>query len=156
MAPTQLSQDAFDRLRAEFEERSGPRRKEISARIEEAREHGDLRENAEYHAAKNEQGLNEARIRQLDAMLREAVIVEVDASGEVVEPGVVVEIRINDDPEVHTYLVGSIEERHDTYDVLSTASPLGQALVGAAPGATVTYQGPRRQMSVTVVAVRTP
>ena len=156
MEPIQLSQDAYDRLRAEHEERTGPRRKEITARIEEAREHGDLRENAEYHAAKNEQGLNEARIRQLDQMLRDATIVEVDASGETVEPGVVVEIRINDDPETQTYLFGSIEERHETYDVLSTASPLGHALLGASPGSTVTYQGPRREMSVTVVAVRTP
>jgi transcription elongation factor GreA len=154
MDPIVLSQDAFDRLKAEYDERSNARRKEISARIEEAREHGDLKENAEYHAAKNEQGLNEARVRQLEAMLRNAQIVETSAVGDVVEPGVVVEIRIEGDDELQTYLVGSIEERHDTYDVLSTNSPLGQALLGSTPGTTVSYQGPRREMSVTVVAVR--
>jgi transcription elongation GreA/GreB family factor len=63
-------------------------------------------------------------------------------------------LRYEGDDDVMTYLVGSIEERHDTYDMLSTNSPLGQALLGKAPGATVTYQGPKRELSVTVVAVR--
>ena len=71
-----------------------------------------------------------------------------------VEPGVLVELRYDGDDDVVTYLVGSIEERHDTYDVLSTESPLGQALLGATPGVAVRYQGPRRELGVTVVAVR--
>ena len=121
--------------------------------IERAREHGDLRENADYDAAKNEQGLNEARIRQLEAMLKEAVVLE-GAVADEVQPGSLVDIRHEGDDAVSTYLVGSIEERHATYDVLSTNSPLGQALLGKGPGATVTYQGPRRELSVTVVAVR--
>jgi transcription elongation factor GreA len=154
MTDIHLSRDAYERLQAELDERTGPRRKEISARIEEAREHGDLRENAEYHAAKNEQGLNEARVRQLEAMLKEAQIVDHSAAGDVVEPGAVVEIKMDGDDETQLYLVGSIEERHSDYDVLSTNSPLGQALLGATPGTTVSYQGPRREMSVTVVSVR--
>ena len=153
MDPSHLSQDAHDRLRLELEERTTSRRLESSHRIEEAREHGDIKENADYDAAKNEQGHNEARIRQIEQILRDAVIVE-KGRGEVVEPGVLVELRHEGDADTSIYLVGSIEERHDTYDVLSTSSPLGQALLGAAPGATVTYQGPRRELSVVVVSVR--
>ena len=154
MAPSQLSQQAYDRLQEELAERSGPRRKEISAWIERAREHGDIRENADYDAAKNEQGHNEARIRQLEEMLKNAVVLDSSAGGEVVEPGVLVELQHDGDDDAVTYLVGSIEERHEKYSVLSTESPLGQALLGATPGAKVRYQGPKRELGVTVMAVR--
>ena len=153
MTEAHLSPQAYERLRAELEERSTTRRREISLWIERAREHGDIKENADYDAAKNEQGHNEARIRQIEGILRDAVIVE-QGNAEVVEPGVLVELRHEGDDATEVYLVGSIEERHDTYDVVSTSSPLGQALLGAAPGATVTYQGPRRELSVQVVSVR--
>lgn len=148
-----LSADARRRLEEELEWRSGEHRREISAWLERAREHGDIRENADYDAAKNEQGHNEARIRQIEAMLKSAVVVEA-ASGDVVEPGCLVELRYQGDDDAVTYLVGSIEERHETYDVLSVNSPLGQALLGAGPGQTVTYQGPKRELSVTVIDVR--
>jgi transcription elongation factor GreA len=148
-----LTQQALDRLREELEWRSGEHRREISLSIERARELGDISENADYDAAKDEQGKNEARIRQLEQLIRTAVVVS-GASGEVVEPGCVVELRHEGDDAQETYLVGSIEERHERYSVLSTNSPLGQALLGASPGSTVTYQGPRRELSVTVVAVR--
>ena len=153
MTESHLSPDAYERLRQELDERSTTRRREISMWIERAREHGDISENADYDAAKNEQGHNEARIRQLEAMLKSAVVLDA-ASGEVVEPGCLVELRYHGDDDAVTYLVGSIEERHDKYDVLSTNSPLGQALLGASPGQTVTYQGPKRELSVTVVDVR--
>jgi transcription elongation factor GreA len=149
-----LSREAHDRLSQELEERTKTGRLEISHRIEEAREHGDIKENADYDAAKNEQGHNEARIRQIEALLRDAVIVEHSTNGEVVSAGVLVELRYEGDDATETYLVGSIEERHDTYDVLSTSSPLGQALIGVKPGVSVKYQGPRREMSVEVVSVR--
>ena len=87
-------------------------------------------------------------------MLKSAVVMDNSSTGEIVEPGVLVELRYEDDDDAVTYLVGSIEERHETYDVLSTDSPLGQALLGAGPGATVRYQGPKRELGVTVVAVR--
>src|SRR6266567_5868854 len=148
-----LSSQARRRLEEELETRSGPRRREISAWLERAREHGDIRENADYDAAKNEQGHNEARIRQLKDMLQRAVVVE-ESAGDVVAPGTVVEVRIEGDDETTLYLVGSIEERHDTYDVLSTGSPLGQALLGHGPGEVVTYEGPRRAFQVEVVSVR--
>jgi transcription elongation factor GreA len=153
MTESHLSQQAYDRLRQELDERTTTRRREISLWIERAREHGDLKENADYDAAKNEQGHNEARIRQLEATLKTAVVVE-GAAGDKVEPGCLVELRYEGDDDAITYLVGSIEERHEAYDVLSTNSPLGQALLGAGPGQTVTYQGPKRELSVTVVGVR--
>ncbi len=155
-AELHLSPAAHQRLREELAERTSSGRKELSARIEEAREHGDLRENAEYHAAKEEQGKNEARIRQLEDLLKRAVIVESAQGTDAVSPGCLVEIRMAGDDETMTYLVGSIEERHDRYEVLSTSSPLGQALVGAGVGATVNYRGPRRELSVTVVSISTP
>jgi transcription elongation factor GreA len=153
MEPTQLSPSAHERLVAELEHRTTTLRREISERIERARELGDLRENADYDAAKNEQGLNEARVRQLEAMLRDAVIVE-RTGGDVVEPGVVVEIRVDGDDDTHRYLLGSIEERHDTYDVLSTSAPLGQALVGKEVGQTASYETPRgKRVAVEIVSI---
>ena len=154
MSEPHLSPQAYDRLRQELEERSTTRRREISLQIERAREHGDISENADYDAAKNEQGHNEARIRQLEGMLKNAVVLDSAAAGEVVEPGVLVELQHDGDDDAVTYLVGSIEERHEKYSVLSTESPLGQALIGATPGAKVRYQGPKRELGVTVVAVR--
>jgi len=154
MSEPHLSPGAYERLSQELEERSTTRRREISLQIERAREHGDISENADYDAAKNEQGHNEARIRQLEEMLKSAVVLDSSAGGEVVEPGVLVELQHDGDDDAVTYLVGSIEERHEKYSVLSTESPLGQALLGATPGAKVRYQGPKRELGVTVVAVR--
>ena len=136
MSEPHLSPQAYERLRQELEERSTSRRREISLWIERAREHGDISENADYDAAKSEQGHNEARVRQIEAMLKTAVVLE-GAAGDVVEPGCLVELRYEGDDDIVTYLFGSIEERHDTYDVLSTNSPLGQAIIGASPGSTV-------------------
>ncbi len=153
MDEVHLSPQAHERLRIELEWRSGERRKEISAWLERAREHGDIRENADYDAAKNEQGQNEARIRHLDVLLKSAVVVE-GADADVVAPGTVVEIRMEGDEETTQYLVGSIEERHETFEVLSTSSPLGRALMGATPGDVVSYDGPRRTFSVEVVTVK--
>src|SRR5262245_48250563 len=151
--PTHLTPQALTRLREELDERTGPLRNEISLRIERAREHGDISENADYDAAKNEQGLNEARVRQIEALIRNAVVVE-SSDGEVVAAGTVVELRMEGDDDATTYLVGSIEERHDEFDVLSTSSPLGQAVLGKAPGDVVSYEGPRRTFAVEVVSVR--
>jgi len=150
-----FSRDAYERLRQEYEWRSGERRSEISQWIERAREHGDIRENADFDAAKNEQGLNEGRIRHLDQMLKAAVVVDsADTDTDIVGPGSVVEIRMDGDDDTTSYLVGSIEERHDTHDVLSSSSPLGKVLMGAKPGDTVEFEGPRRKFQVEVVSVR--
>ena len=151
---THLTPQALARLQEELAWRGGDNRKEISFRIERAREHGDIKENADYDAAKNEQGLNEARIRQLEALVRGAVVLDA-SDGDVVAAGTVVELRMAGDADPTTYLVGSIEERHEEFDVLSTSSPLGQALMGKAPGEVVSYEGPRKTFEVEVVSVRT-
>jgi len=148
MSETFLSQEAHDRLSTELDELRINGRPRISAEIEVARAHGDLRENAEYHAAKDEQGRMEARIRQIESLLRDAVIGE-QSSTDVVAPGVVVVIDVAGDEE--TYLVGSREDRHPTLDVLSADSPMGLALLGAVPGETrsfVTPAGTSLQASV--------
>jgi transcription elongation factor GreA len=156
MADPHLSPQAHDRLKAELEERTTSRRRELSLAIERAREYGDIKENADYDAAKNEHGLNEARIRQLEQMLKNAVVIDASAAGDIVEAGTLVDIRYEGDDDLLTYLVGSIEERNEKYTVLSTNSPIGMAILGKGPGTTVTYQGPKREMSVTIVAVRLP
>ena len=81
MSEPHLSPQAYERLREELVERSTTRRREISLWIERAREHGDIKENADYDAAKNEQGHNEARVRQLEAMLKTAVVIEGSSAG---------------------------------------------------------------------------
>ena len=153
MDQAHLSPQAHQRLEEELEWRSGARRREISAWIERAREHGDIRENADYDAAKNEQGHNEARVRQLQTLLKNAVVVE-SSESDVVAPGTIVEVQMEGDDDTTSYLVGSIEERHESFEVLSIGSPLGQALLGHGPGETVTYEGPRRAFQVEVVSVR--
>lgn len=153
MDQAHLSPQAHQRLEEELEWRSGARRREISAWIERAREHGDIRENADYDAAKNEQGHNEARVRQLQTLLKNAVVVE-SSESDVVAPGTIVEVQMEGDDATTSYLVGSIEERHESFEVLSTGSPLGQALLGHGPGETVTYEGPRRAFQVEVISVR--
>jgi transcription elongation factor GreA len=150
-----LSHQAHQRLSEELAERSGPTRRHISELIERAREMGDLKENGDYHAAKNEQGLNEARIRQLEATLKAAVVVE-STSVDKVEAGTLVEVRMEGDDETSTYLIGSIEERGSGYDVMSPGSPLGKALLGHAPGETVTYEAPAGSFAVEIIAVRPP
>jgi len=148
-----LSLEAHRRLTEELAERSGPTRRQISELIERAREMGDLKENGDYHAAKNEQGLNEARIRQLEATLKAAVVVE-STSVDKVEAGTLVEVRMAGADETSTYLIGSIEERESGYDVMSPGSPLGKALLGHAPGETVTYEAPAGSFEVEIIAVR--
>ena len=154
-ATTKLSSQAHQRLTDELAERSGPTRRHISELIERARELGDLSENGDYHAAKNEQGLNEARVRQLEAILKHAVVVEATTS-DTVDTGTVVEVRMEGDDEPSTYLVGSIEERGTGYDVLSPGSPLGKALLGHAAGDVVTFDAPGGRFDVEILAVRTP
>jgi len=150
---TKLSPQAHQRLTDELAERSGPTRRHISELIERARELGDLSENGDYHAAKNEQGLNEARVRQIEAILKHAVVVEATA-GDKVETGTIVDVRMEGDDEPSTYLVGSIEERGTGYDVLSPGSPLGKALLGHTPGEVVTFDAPGGRFEVEILAVR--
>jgi transcription elongation factor GreA len=154
MAETFLSQEAYDRLTAELEDLKTNGRPQISAEIEVARAHGDLRENAEYHAAKDEQGRMEARIRQIESLLQDAVIGERTSADEVAA-GVVVTLDVAGDEE--TYLVGSREDRHPELDVLSSDSPMGLALLGASEGDTRSFETPAgASIDVRVISLRLP
>ena len=149
---TWLTQDAYDRLKAEHDHLAGPGRAEIAAKIDEARSEGDLRENGGYHAAREEQAKQEARIRQLEDLLRTAQVGEAPADTGVVEPGMVVTAEVGG--EEMTFLLGSREVAGDTeMDVFSEKSPLGAAVVGSSAGDTVSYTAPNgRDISVQVVS----
>ena len=127
---TWLTQEAFDRLTAEFEHLTGAGRTEIASKIEAAREEGDLKENGGYHAAKEEQGKIEARIRQLTQLLRSAEVGGAQPSDGHVAPGTVVTATIAGAES--TFLLGNREIAGDSdLDVYSEASPLGHAITGA-------------------------
>lgn len=147
-----LSQEAHDRLRAELEELKTEGRRRMSALIQEAREHGDLSENAEYDSAKEEQGRMEARIRQIESLLREAEVGEQPPTADVVGPGTVVVLDVDGDEETY-YVSSTREERHEEHEVLSTSSPIGKAVSGAAPGDTITASVPAGKLEITVKAV---
>ena len=154
MDGTKLSPQAHQRLTDELAERSGPTRRQISELIERARELGDLKENGDYHAAKDHQGQMEARIRQLAAMIDNAEIVE-GTDGDVVEPGCVVELRYEGDDDTDRYFFGSVEERGVEFDIISPGSPLGEALVGRKPGEKVDFTSPTgANLTVELVSIQ--
>ncbi len=154
MAQThQLSQAAFDRLKAEHGELTTVGRVDIARKIETARELGDLSENGDYHAAKEEQGKMEGRIAQIGSVIDNAVIVQDGGESGAVSAGSIIWIRYEDDDTAERYLVGSIEERHDDLDVISPLSPLGNALMGAKAGDTVSYDAPGGLLAVQVVTI---
>src|SRR5215210_5789596 len=142
MAEPQLSRAAHERLKAELDDLVTRGRIEIAGTIQRARELGDLKENADYHAAREDQGRMEARIRQLQALTDHAVIVEEGEGDGTVVTGSIVSLRYQGDDEVERYLVGSIEERRDDLPVISPKSPLGTALLGARTGDTVSFDAP--------------
>ena len=136
-----LTQEAYDRLKAELEQLSGDGRTEIAKRIEAAREAGDLRENGGYHAAKEEQGKMEARIRQLTQLLETAKVGETPKDDGVVEPGMLVTVEMFGDEE--TFLLGHREIKDDSGpEVFSERSPLGAAINGKKVGDSASYQTP--------------
>ena len=151
-----LTQEAYDRLVAELEHLSTTGRDEIAKRIEAAREEGDLKENGGYHAAKDEQGKQEARIRTLEGLLKTAKVGEAPASRGIVEPGTVVTALVAGGEEV--FLLGSreIAAGGSDLDVYSEASPLGQAILGLKVGEKSSYEAPNgRSISVEIVNVDT-
>ncbi|MEO8829422.1 transcription elongation factor GreA [Lapillicoccus sp.] len=143
VAPTAsfLTQEAFDRLTAELVHLSGDGRSEIAKRIEAAREEGDLKENGGYHAAKEEQGKMEARIRQLTQLLENSKVGETPKDDGIVEPGMLVTVEMFGDEE--TFLLGHREIKDSSgLEVFSEQSPLGKAINGHKAGDTVSYQTP--------------
>jgi transcription elongation factor GreA len=152
-----LTQDGYDQLKSELEELKGPGRTEITQRISDARDEGDLKENGGYHAAKDEQGKMEARIRQLEDMLRRARVGETPKAGGRVEPGMKVSIKFAGDDDVETFLLGSREllalDSSVDIDVYSPQSPLGSAILGKKKGEKATYEAPNgKPVTVEIVA----
>jgi transcription elongation factor GreA len=151
---TWLSKEAHDRLTRTLDELTGPVRADIVGKIEAARDEGDLKENGGYHAAKEEQGKLEARIKTLTALLRDARTGV--PSGDVVEEGCLVSVDYGDD-DVETFLFANRENATEggkigDLDVYSPESPLGQAILGRKAGDVVTFG--ERSTRVTVKDIR--
>src|SRR5918996_5542246 len=134
---TPLTKQAFERLEEELRWLEGEARQKTIEDIATARAHGDLSENAEYHAAKDQQGLQEARVRQLRQMIENVEIINADDDDGIVAPGKLVTILHKGDDEPETYFVGLREEKGGEHDVLTPDSPLGKALAGHSVGETV-------------------
>lgn len=149
-----LTASAFDKLKEQLSEREGPMRERIVKDIATARAHGDLSENAEYHAAREEQAHNESRIKELRYKIDNAEIVETMDDG-IVQIGMLVTVRHEGESETETYYVGSREERGE-YDVLTAESPIGKALMGKSQGETVTASVPAGEIKLDIVEVRAP
>jgi transcription elongation factor GreA len=152
-----LTLQAYTRLKDELDGLRTEGRLRIAERLKQARAHGDIRENAEYDAAKNEQGLMEARIRHIERMLRDPEIVEAPAQADTVGAGMLVTVRCIDDdePEDETYLLAdSPEERSSGARTVTTTSPLGSALVGAKVDDLVVYEAPGGSFRYQVVEFR--
>jgi transcription elongation factor GreA len=149
-----LTQDAYDRLNSEYQHLSGPGRAEITSRISAAREEGDLKENGGYHAAKEEQGKQEARIRQLEQLLRNAKVGSAPANDGKAGPGMIVEVRFAGDTGTERFVLGSREDHSTSVVVYSPQSPVGLAVTGHGPGETVTYATPNgASTSLEIIAV---
>ncbi|HYO34111.1 MAG TPA: transcription elongation factor GreA [Nocardioidaceae bacterium] len=154
-----LTKEAYAGLTAELEHLKGPARAEISKRIAEAREEGDLRENGGYHAAREEQSKSESRIVQLEAMLARARVGEAPQGDGIVEAGMEVTVRFGGDTETETFLLGAREvlalDTNVDVSVYSPQSPLGAAILGKLPGDTATFTAPNgKQVSVEIVAAK--
>jgi transcription elongation factor GreA len=149
-----LTQEQYDKLKGELDHLAGPGRAELAKKIEQAREEGDLRENGGYHAAKEEQGKQEARIRQLTQLLETATVGEAPSDTGVVEPGMVVSVELAGDP--LTFLLGSREASvEDDLEVYSATSPLGAAIIGKQAGDTTSYTSPNgKSFEVKVVSAK--
>jgi len=152
---TWLTQEAYDRLSKELE-RLIANRPVMAKEINDRREEGDLRENGGYQAAREEQGKQEGRIAQLQALLRSAQVGEPPVSNGVAGPGMIVSVRFDGDDEDETFLIGSREEAETAgVEVYSAASPLGKSLTGAREGDTVEYETPTgKTMKVTLVTAK--
>ncbi|GGR16378.1 transcription elongation factor GreA [Streptomyces netropsis] len=140
---TWLTQEAYDQLKAELEYLSGPARTEIAMKIAAAREEGDLRENGGYHAAKEEQGKQELRVRQLTQLLEAAKVGEAPAATGVVAPGMVVTIAFDGDPDdTLDFLLASREYASSDIETYSPQSPLGTGVNGKKIGEDAEYELP--------------
>ena len=129
-----LTKSDVDKIREEIEHRKLVERKELIEAVKEARSHGDLSENFEYHAAKKEKNRNESRIRYLERMLKTAVIVEDESKEDEIGLNNTVEVYCEDDEEVETYRIVTSVRGSSLNGLVSIESPLGKALLGHKEG----------------------
>jgi transcription elongation factor GreA len=151
-----MTQESYDKLVVELEELKGTIWDEVVARIAAAREEGDLRENGGYHAAREEQGKLESRIRKLEDTLRAAEVGETPPDDGVVEPGMVVAVTFSDGHE-QEFLFGAREmaDHHPEYAVYSPQSPMGAAINGKKTGEKVSFEGPTgKAQEVTITSAK--
>jgi transcription elongation factor GreA len=149
--PTYISKDGLEKLRAELDEMLAVRRPEIAQRIHDAKEHGDLSENAEYEDAKNEQAFTEGRIQTLEAMIKNATIIDEKHSTDHVQIGSTVKVESEDGAESFT-IVGSAEAK-PTDGKISNESPVGRALLGKKRGEKVLVRVPAGDFSYKIVDI---
>lgn len=152
---TWLTQEAYDRLSGELDQLVAAR-PAMAKEINDRREEGDLRENGGYQAAREEQGKQEARIVQLQTLLRAAKVGEAPPNDGIAEPGMVVTVRFDGEDDTETFLIGSREEAETAgVQVYSPASPIGKALQGAREGETVEYETPNgKTMKVSLIGAK--
>ena len=149
--PTYVSRDGLERLRAELEEMVTRKRPEVAQRIHDAKEHGDLSENAEYEDAKNEQAFVEGRIQTLEALIKNATIIDEHHSTDHVQIGSTVRVQSDDGEESFT-IVGSAEAKPGEGRI-SNESPVGRALLGKKKGEKVVVRVPAGDFTYKVVAI---
>ncbi len=151
-----ITKETLDKLRDEYHHLTTVGRTEIARVIEAARLLGDLSENGDYHAAKDEQGKMEARIRQIDTVIRNHELVERDATTGVVQHATIVSVVYDGDADddAQEFFIGSIEEKPEGALVASPTSPLGSALLGHAVGDEVEYEAPSGTLRVRIIGLR--
>ena len=151
-----ITQETLDKLRAEYHHLTTVGRTDIARIIESARLLGDLSENGDYHAAKDEQGKMESRIRQIDNVIRNHELVERDENAGQVQHASIVQIVYEGDADedFQEFFIGSIEEKPEGVLVASPTSPLGAALLGREVGELVEYEAPSGSLRVKIVGLR--
>ena len=149
--PAYISRDGLEKLRVELEELVNVRRAEVASRISEAKEHGDITENAEYEDAKNEQAFIEGRIQALSALIKNAVLIDETTSKTHVQIGSTVDLEGDNGKESYT-IVGSAEASPGQGRI-SNESPVGRALLGKKKGDKVTISVPAGDMHYKVVSI---
>lgn len=149
--PTYVSKEKLEEMKQELEERKKVTRREIADRIASAKELGDLSENFEYHEAKDAQGMNEARIQQLDAMILDAVIVEETSGGSTIQLGASFEATT--EGQKKTFQLVGASEANPLEGKISNESPIGNAFLGAKEGETVHIEVPSGTVSYTITKI---
>jgi transcription elongation factor GreA len=152
--PTWLTQEAHDRLKAELDNLLNVERAAIAKKIQEAREEGDLKENGGYHAAKDQQGIIEARIARLNQILANSIVGDSQETSDTVAQGMVITIELNG--KQMEFLLGSAEMAENTdLTVYSPDSPMGTAIMGSKIGESVSYTAPTgKELTVKIIAVK--